>query len=156
MFCQWGPTWGIWTKWSMTHTLMRSGSGSRTVPCWSAPFRLSFTGSSSRKAGSSRRYVTFDSSQTGYLATGSGFTFGYKAHVGVDEGSGLIRSLIATPANVNDTVPADALITRVVPLDMLLVFFGSNFFATESWWQSSPRPTCGGSGRGPQRTGSSR
>jgi IS5 family transposase len=39
-----------------------------------------------------------------------GFTFGYKAHVGVDEGSGLIRSAIATPANVNDTVPADGLI----------------------------------------------
>ena len=39
-----------------------------------------------------------------------GSTFGYKAHVGVDEGSGLIRSVITTPANVNDTVPADALI----------------------------------------------
>lgn len=39
-----------------------------------------------------------------------GFTFGYKAHVGVDEGSGLIRTVITTPANVNDTVPADALI----------------------------------------------
>jgi IS5 family transposase len=39
-----------------------------------------------------------------------GFTFGYKAHVGVDQGSGLIRSVITTPANVNDTVPADALI----------------------------------------------
>lgn len=39
-----------------------------------------------------------------------GSTYGYKAHVGVDEGSGLIRSLITTPANVNDTVPADALI----------------------------------------------
>ncbi len=39
-----------------------------------------------------------------------GFTFGYKAHVGVDEGSGLIRKVIATPANVNDTTPADALI----------------------------------------------
>lgn len=39
-----------------------------------------------------------------------GFTFGYKAHVAVDEGSGLIRTAIATPANVNDTVPADALI----------------------------------------------
>jgi IS5 family transposase len=38
-----------------------------------------------------------------------GFTFGYKAHVGVDEGSGLIRSVITTPANVNDTVVADAL-----------------------------------------------
>jgi IS5 family transposase len=39
-----------------------------------------------------------------------GFTFGYKAHVGVDKGSGLIRSVITTPANVNDTMPADALI----------------------------------------------
>lgn len=40
----------------------------------------------------------------------AGSTFGYKAHVGVDEGSGLIRSVITTPANVNDTVPADLLI----------------------------------------------
>ncbi|KAA3441595.1 IS5/IS1182 family transposase [Mesorhizobium sp. SARCC-RB16n] len=39
-----------------------------------------------------------------------GFTFGYKAHVGVDEGSGLIRTVITTPANVNDTEPADGLI----------------------------------------------
>jgi IS5 family transposase len=39
-----------------------------------------------------------------------GSTFGYKAHVGVDEGSGIIRAVITTPANVNDTVPADALI----------------------------------------------
>lgn len=41
---------------------------------------------------------------------GRGFIFGYKAHVGVDEGSGLIRSLITTPANVNETVVADALV----------------------------------------------
>ena len=40
----------------------------------------------------------------------SGSTFGYKAHVGVDEGSGLIRSVITTPANINDTTPADDLI----------------------------------------------
>lgn len=39
-----------------------------------------------------------------------GSTYGYKAHVGVDRGSGLIRSVITTPANVNDTVPADDLI----------------------------------------------
>lgn len=39
-----------------------------------------------------------------------GTTYGYKAHVGVDEGSGLIRTVITTPANVNDTVPADDLI----------------------------------------------
>src|SRR5436853_2726974 len=40
----------------------------------------------------------------------SGSTFGYKAHMGVDEGSGLIRAVLTTPANVNDTVPADLLI----------------------------------------------
>jgi IS5 family transposase len=40
----------------------------------------------------------------------SGFSFGYKAHVGVDQGSGLIRAVVTTPANVNDTVPADELI----------------------------------------------
>lgn len=39
-----------------------------------------------------------------------GTTFGYKAHVGVDQGSGLVRAVITTPADVNDTVPADALI----------------------------------------------
>ena len=39
-----------------------------------------------------------------------GFTYGYKAHVGVDEGSWIIRSVITTPANINDTTPADALI----------------------------------------------
>jgi transposase, IS5 family len=40
----------------------------------------------------------------------SGSTFGYKAHVGVDEGSGLIRAVLTTPANINDTTPADDLI----------------------------------------------
>lgn len=40
----------------------------------------------------------------------AGSIFGYKMHVGVDQGSGLIRSVIATPANVNDTVVADRLI----------------------------------------------
>lgn len=39
-----------------------------------------------------------------------GSSFGYKAHVGVDEGSGLIRAVLTTPANINDTVPADFLI----------------------------------------------
>jgi IS5 family transposase len=47
-------------------------------------------------------------------------TYGYKAHVGVDEGSGVIRTVLTTPANVNDTVPADELIRgdeRVVMAD---------------------------------------
>ena len=39
-----------------------------------------------------------------------GSTYGYKAHVGVDEGSGIIRRVITTAANVNDTTPADELI----------------------------------------------
>lgn len=38
-----------------------------------------------------------------------GSSYGYKMHVGVDQGSGLIRSVVATPANVPDTVPADRL-----------------------------------------------
>jgi IS5 family transposase len=37
-------------------------------------------------------------------------SYGYKAHVGVDEGSGLIRRVCTTPANVNDTVCADELV----------------------------------------------
>lgn len=40
----------------------------------------------------------------------AGSSYGYKAHVGVDQGSGLIRKVITTPANVNDTVVADDLI----------------------------------------------
>lgn len=39
-----------------------------------------------------------------------GAVHGYKAHVGVDQGSGLVRAVVTTAANVNDTVPADALI----------------------------------------------
>jgi IS5 family transposase len=39
----------------------------------------------------------------------SGSVWGYKAHVGVDEGSGIIRSVVTTAANVNDTTPADRL-----------------------------------------------
>lgn len=39
-----------------------------------------------------------------------GFSYGYKAHVGVDEGSGLIRRVRTSAANVNDTVEADHLI----------------------------------------------
>src|SRR5690606_2213277 len=41
----------------------------------------------------------------------AGSTFGYKAHVGGDEGAeGFIRSVLTTPANINDTTPADLLI----------------------------------------------
>jgi transposase, IS5 family len=40
----------------------------------------------------------------------SGSSYGYKAHVGVDQGSGLIRRVRTTAANVNDTLEADHLI----------------------------------------------
>ena len=40
-----------------------------------------------------------------------GSTFGYKAHIGMDQDSRLIRRAILTPANVNDTEVADALIS---------------------------------------------
>lgn len=46
----------------------------------------------------------------------AGSVFGYKAHVGVDAGSGLIRSVLTTPANVNDTTPADRLIRGDEPV----------------------------------------
>jgi transposase, IS5 family len=36
--------------------------------------------------------------------------FGYKVHVGVDQGSAIIRRQLMTPANINDTEPADLLI----------------------------------------------
>jgi transposase, IS5 family len=36
--------------------------------------------------------------------------YGYKAHIGVDQDSQLIRRLALTPANVNDTVMGDAMI----------------------------------------------
>jgi IS5 family transposase len=41
---------------------------------------------------------------------GSARIFGYKAHIAVDKGSGLVRRVMMTPASVNDTVPADHLI----------------------------------------------
>ena len=37
-------------------------------------------------------------------------TYGYKAHVAADQGSGLIRKALLTPANVHDSIPADDLI----------------------------------------------
>jgi len=40
----------------------------------------------------------------------AGSAYGYKAHMGVDEGSGLIRVVVTTPANVNDTSVADQLV----------------------------------------------
>ncbi len=38
------------------------------------------------------------------------YFFGYKAHLGMDQGSRIVRRALFTAANVNDTVPADRLI----------------------------------------------
>ena len=43
-------------------------------------------------------------------AEGEEVAFGYKMHIGMDAGSGLIRGVEFTPANVTDTEVADALI----------------------------------------------
>lgn len=40
----------------------------------------------------------------------SGSTYGYKAHIGMDQKSELIRTALMTPANVNETTVADRLI----------------------------------------------
>lgn len=45
-----------------------------------------------------------------YNSPRSGPVYGYKAHVAVDEGSGLVRRAILTPANVSEKVPALALV----------------------------------------------
>jgi len=42
---------------------------------------------------------------------GNGPRFGYKAHVGVDLGSGLIRKAVLTSARVNDSTMGDALVS---------------------------------------------
>jgi IS5 family transposase len=45
-----------------------------------------------------------------FAKQGDKTVYGYKAHVAVDRGSGLIRRAILTPANVHDTTPADTLV----------------------------------------------
>jgi len=40
----------------------------------------------------------------------AGIELWLQCHVGIDEGAGIIRAVVITPANGNDTVPADVLI----------------------------------------------
>lgn len=55
----------------------------------------------------------------------------------------LLNRLFARLVNVTGLLLTDRLlgaafgVARGIVIVMLLVFFGSNFFATESWWQSS-------------------
>lgn len=53
--------------------------------------------------------VTSDADAGFALSRGKTF-YGYKAHVGVDRGSGLVRRAVLTSADVHDSVPADGLI----------------------------------------------
>jgi IS5 family transposase len=46
----------------------------------------------------------------GWTKKGGKAYFGYKAHVGVDQGSGLVRSIDFTSAKINDSEVADGLI----------------------------------------------
>ena len=48
--------------------------------------------------------------QAGWTRKNGKSRFGYKAHAAVDEGSGLVREAVMTPADVHDSVPADALV----------------------------------------------
>jgi IS5 family transposase len=56
--------------------------------------------------------------------------FGYKAHVAVDEGSGLVRQAILTPANVSDKTPA----TQLIQGDEQ-AFYGDKGY--DGWWLSA-------------------
>jgi IS5 family transposase len=48
--------------------------------------------------------------QAGWTKENGKSRFGYKAHVAVDEGSGIVRAAVMTPADVHDSVPADGLV----------------------------------------------
>ena len=48
--------------------------------------------------------------QAGWTKKNGKSRFGYKAHVAVDEGSGIVRRATMTPADVHDSVPADDLV----------------------------------------------
>jgi IS5 family transposase len=56
--------------------------------------------------------------------------YGYKAHVAVDEGSGLVRQAILTPANVSDKTPA----TQLIQGDEQ-AFYGDKGY--DGWWLSA-------------------
>ena len=48
--------------------------------------------------------------QAGWTKKNGKSRFGYKAHVAVDEGSGIVRAATMTPADVHDSVEADGLV----------------------------------------------
>src|SRR5918911_2808461 len=48
--------------------------------------------------------------QAGWTRKNGRSRFGYEAHVAVDEGSGIVREAVVTPADVHDSIPADDLV----------------------------------------------
>src|SRR3954453_12451300 len=48
--------------------------------------------------------------QAGWTKKNGKSRFGYEAHAAVDEGSGIVREAVMTPADVHDSVPADDLV----------------------------------------------
>ena len=48
--------------------------------------------------------------QAGWTKKNGKSRFGYKAHAAVDEGSGIVREAVMTPADVHDSIPADDLV----------------------------------------------
>ncbi len=61
------------------------------------------------KAASGKRDVDPEAGRYGLNKDGS--VSGYKAHIGVDQDSGIVRRVVVTPANVNDTEVADDLVS---------------------------------------------
>ena len=74
---------------------------------------------------------------------GSNYYFGMKAHIGVDAESGLVHSVIGTPANVHDVTQGHALLhgqERVVFADAGYVGADKRAEATGVAWQVAMRP----------------
>lgn len=61
------------------------------------------------EAGASRLVKSEREPDADWTRRGSRRVFGYKVHLAVDKGSGLVRRMMLTGASVNDTVPADDL-----------------------------------------------
>lgn len=64
------------------------------------------------------------------MPKGGGPHYGYKAHVAVDEGSGLVRQAILTPANVSDRTPAP----RLIQGDEQAFYADKGY---DGWWLSA-------------------
>ena len=67
-------------------------------------------GAAVRPPGGDAGEVAARDPQAGWTKKNGRSRFGYKAHAAVDEGSGLVREAVMTPADVHDSDPADGLV----------------------------------------------